>query len=174
MGFDHVMQQMFCAGCTDPTDDDGRAENTASDARLSTAFLGRFSARWAVASSHESRWGPRPRILDATIPSHRGTCRRDRTTRRTSTPRHALRWRGRGRSAIPRRPTGVWINPPKMSHDDDQVQHEEGLPEIGCPGKPAAPLAHPRHGYPSPVCVPQPTFGRCPARLRFTRQRPTE
>lgn len=64
-------------------------------------------------------------------------------------------------------PEAVWINPPVAA----KHTHEKRLPEIGCPGKPVVPSAHPRPGYPSPGCVPRPTFGRCSARLRFTKRR---
>ena len=47
-------------------------------------------------------------------------------------------------------PAAVWINPPRTEADG----HEKRLPETHCPGKPDAPLTHPRPGYPSPSCVP--------------------
>lgn len=54
-------------------------------------------------------------------------------------------------------PEAVWINPPR---DNDLVgdhlashDHEKGLPAV-VGGKPDAPSAHPRSGYPSPGCVP--------------------
>jgi putative transposase len=45
-------------------------------------------------------------------------------------------------------PETVWINPPL------EVAHEKRLPQTHCPGKPDAPLTHPRPGYPSSSCVP--------------------
>jgi len=50
-------------------------------------------------------------------------------------------------------PQAVWINPPP-GMSIEPTAHEKRLPEIACPGKPEAPLAHPRPGYPSPGCVP--------------------
>ena len=47
-------------------------------------------------------------------------------------------------------PSAVWINPPQTKAND----HKKGLPETHCPQKPAAPLTHPRPGYPSSSCVP--------------------
>jgi putative transposase len=59
----------------------------------------------------------------------------------------------RGLPAPPVLPTAVWINPPNEV-STGPVAHEKGLPEIQCPGKPEALLAHPRPGYPSSGCVP--------------------
>ena len=59
----------------------------------------------------------------------------------------------RGLPAPPALPTAVWINPPNDVSTGPGA-HEKKLPEIRCPGKPEAPLAHPRPGYPSSRCVP--------------------
>jgi putative transposase len=54
-------------------------------------------------------------------------------------------------------PEAVWINPPKSNDTSDNHRpsrdHEKGLP-AGVGGKPDAPSAHPRPGYPSSSCVP--------------------
>jgi len=72
----------------------------------------------------------------------------------------------RGLPAPPRQPTAVWINPPNDASTGPGT-HEKGLPEIRRPGKPVAPLAHPRPGYPSSRCVVR------RARLRFARRHGT-
>ena len=70
-------------------------------------------------------------------------------------------------------PTAVWINPPPIKANDD---NKKRLPEIDCPGKPEAPLTHPRPGYPSSdqpsvgARVPRPTL-RVGARLDSARTR---
>jgi len=54
-------------------------------------------------------------------------------------------------------PEAVWINPPPRGdsnrNDCSLHDHEKGLP-AGVGGKPDAPSAHPRPGYPSSSCVP--------------------
>jgi putative transposase len=50
-------------------------------------------------------------------------------------------------------PDAVWINQPKEPSWDNPA-HKKRLPEIHCPQKPDAPLAHPRPGYPLSGCVP--------------------
>ena len=54
-------------------------------------------------------------------------------------------------------PEAVWINPPRSNDSDTNHSashnHEKGLPADGS-GKPDAPSAHPRPGYPSSSCVP--------------------
>ena len=54
-------------------------------------------------------------------------------------------------------PEAVWINPPTRNisdrNDSASQEHEKGLPADGS-GKPDAPSAHPRPGYPSSSCVP--------------------
>jgi putative transposase len=54
-------------------------------------------------------------------------------------------------------PEAVWINPPKANDTSDDhrplCNDEKGLP-AGVGGKPDAPSAHPRPGYPLSSCVP--------------------
>jgi len=54
-------------------------------------------------------------------------------------------------------PEAVWINPPKSNDTSDDrrpwCDDEKGLPAV-VGGKPDAPSAHPRPGYPSSSCVP--------------------
>jgi len=74
-------------------------------------------------------------------------------------------------------PEAVWINPPKdndtsgdhrLSHDD-----EKGLPaSVG--GKPDAPSAHPRPGYPSSSCVPAELDSVSPGSLMLPGLQPHE
>ncbi len=57
----------------------------------------------------------------------------------------------------PALPEAVWINPPKENNTSDDRRpwrdDEKGLP-AGVGGKPDAPSAHPRPGYPLSSCVP--------------------
>jgi putative transposase len=56
----------------------------------------------------------------------------------------------KGRPKAQRAPEAVWINPPLEIHRETK----NGLSETNGSEKPAAPLMHPRLGYPSSSCVP--------------------